>query len=135
MTVPMMCCGNRVAATGNENPMKIIVAIKRVIDYNIKIRIKADGTGVETANDDVTLLLAAAEWFTKCRAAAPAVELLQRAVVLQPENVVAANNLAMLLADSNRDFDLAIDNGVLAIDMAGPHGLVWDLCEAAGWPR
>src|ERR1700742_1438147 len=30
--------------------MKIIVAVKRVIDFNVKIRVKADGTGVETAN-------------------------------------------------------------------------------------
>jgi len=30
--------------------MKALVAVKRVIDYNVKIRIKADNTGVETAN-------------------------------------------------------------------------------------
>ncbi len=30
--------------------MKILVAVKRVIDYNVKIRLKADGSGVETAN-------------------------------------------------------------------------------------
>ena len=30
--------------------MKILVAVKRVIDYNVKVRVKADGTGVETAN-------------------------------------------------------------------------------------
>src|SRR5579871_5562986 len=30
--------------------MKVLVAIKRVIDYNVKIRVKADKTGVETAN-------------------------------------------------------------------------------------
>ena len=30
--------------------MKILVAVKRVIDYNVKIRVKADGSGVETAN-------------------------------------------------------------------------------------
>jgi electron transfer flavoprotein beta subunit len=30
--------------------MKILVAIKRVVDFNVKVRVKADGTGVETAN-------------------------------------------------------------------------------------
>jgi electron transfer flavoprotein beta subunit len=30
--------------------MKILVAVKRVIDYNVKVRAKADGSGVETAN-------------------------------------------------------------------------------------
>src|SRR6516164_11129027 len=36
------CCG--------EDRMKALVAVKRVIDYNVKIRVKADKTGVETAN-------------------------------------------------------------------------------------
>ena len=30
--------------------MKVLVAVKRVIDYNVKIRVKADKTGVETTN-------------------------------------------------------------------------------------
>jgi electron transfer flavoprotein beta subunit len=30
--------------------MKVLVAVKRVIDFNVKVRVKADGTGVETAN-------------------------------------------------------------------------------------
>ena len=30
--------------------MKVLVSIKRVIDFNVKVRVKADGTGVETAN-------------------------------------------------------------------------------------
>ncbi len=30
--------------------MKILVAVKRVVDYNVKVRVKSDGSGVETAN-------------------------------------------------------------------------------------
>ena len=30
--------------------MKALVAVKRVVDYNVKIRVKADGSGVELAN-------------------------------------------------------------------------------------
>ena len=30
--------------------MKVLVSIKRVVDYNVKVRVKADGSGVETAN-------------------------------------------------------------------------------------
>lgn len=30
--------------------MKILVAVKRVVDYNVKIRVKSDGTGVDLAN-------------------------------------------------------------------------------------
>ncbi len=29
--------------------MKLIVPVKRVVDYNVKVRVKADGSGVETA--------------------------------------------------------------------------------------
>ncbi|MPT24648.1 MAG: electron transfer flavoprotein subunit beta/FixA family protein, partial [Starkeya sp.] len=30
--------------------MKILVPVKRVVDYNVKIRVKADGSGVELTN-------------------------------------------------------------------------------------
>src|ERR1700761_6008919 len=30
--------------------MRILVPVKRVVDYNVKIRVKADGSGVELAN-------------------------------------------------------------------------------------
>ena len=30
--------------------MKVLVPVKRVIDYNVKVRVKADNTGVELAN-------------------------------------------------------------------------------------
>jgi electron transfer flavoprotein beta subunit len=41
----MGTAGNR-----GEGVMKALVAVKRVIDYNVKIRVKADKSGVETAN-------------------------------------------------------------------------------------
>ncbi len=30
--------------------MKILVSVKRVVDFNVKVRVKADGSGVETGN-------------------------------------------------------------------------------------
>ena len=30
--------------------MKVLVAVKRVVDANVKVRVKSDGTGVETQN-------------------------------------------------------------------------------------
>jgi electron transfer flavoprotein beta subunit len=30
--------------------MKIMVAVKRVVDFNVKVRVRSDGSGVETAN-------------------------------------------------------------------------------------
>lgn len=35
--------------------MKILVPVKRVVDYNVKIRVKADGTGVDLANVKMAL--------------------------------------------------------------------------------
>ena len=37
-------------AQETAEPMKLLVPVKRVVDYNVKVRVKADGTGVETAN-------------------------------------------------------------------------------------
>ncbi|HEV7478427.1 MAG TPA: electron transfer flavoprotein subunit beta/FixA family protein, partial [Burkholderiales bacterium] len=28
--------------------MKVLVAVKRVVDFNVKVRVKSDGSGVET---------------------------------------------------------------------------------------
>ena len=30
--------------------MKILVPVKRVVDYNVKVRVKSDNTGVDIAN-------------------------------------------------------------------------------------
>jgi electron transfer flavoprotein beta subunit len=30
--------------------MKVLVGVKRVVDYNVKVRVRSDGSGVETAN-------------------------------------------------------------------------------------
>ena len=30
--------------------MKILVPVKRVVDYNVRIRVKPDGSGIETYN-------------------------------------------------------------------------------------
>src|SRR5205809_7773874 len=35
--------------------MKILVAVKRVVDFNVKVRVKADGAGVETANGKMSM--------------------------------------------------------------------------------
>lgn len=33
-----------------ERRVKIVVAAKRVVDYNAKVRVRLDGTGVDIAN-------------------------------------------------------------------------------------
>ena len=37
--------------------MKILVPVKRVVDYNIKIRLRSDGLGVELANVKMSMNL------------------------------------------------------------------------------
>ncbi len=34
--------------------MKILVPVKRVVDYNVKVRVKSEGTGVDIANDKMS---------------------------------------------------------------------------------
>jgi electron transfer flavoprotein beta subunit len=33
-----------------QDTMKVLVPVKRVVDYNVKVRVKSDGTGVDIAN-------------------------------------------------------------------------------------
>ena len=40
----------RRASDGASWGMKVLVAVKRVVDFNVKIRVKSDGSGVELAN-------------------------------------------------------------------------------------
>ena len=35
--------------------MKILVPVKRVVDYNVKVRVKSDGTGVDIANVNMSM--------------------------------------------------------------------------------
>src|SRR5260370_25693410 len=37
-------------AAPERTEMKILVSVKRVVDFNVKVRVKADGSGVDTAN-------------------------------------------------------------------------------------
>lgn len=43
-------CINRSRLRKTAIFMKVLVPVKRVIDYNVRARVKADGSGVETAN-------------------------------------------------------------------------------------
>jgi electron transfer flavoprotein beta subunit len=38
-----------------EKILKILVPVKRVVDYNVKVRVKADGTGVDIANAKMSM--------------------------------------------------------------------------------
>jgi len=35
--------------------MKVLVPVKRVLDYNVKVRVKADGSGVDIANEKMSM--------------------------------------------------------------------------------
>src|SRR5260221_3499956 len=35
--------------------MKVLVSVKRVIDFNVKVRVRPDGSGVETANGKMSM--------------------------------------------------------------------------------
>ncbi len=37
--------------------MKVLVPVKRVVDYNVKVRVKSDGSGVDIANVKMSMNL------------------------------------------------------------------------------
>ena len=43
-------CESFICITSLENMMKILVPVKRVVDYNVKVRVKADQSGMDLAN-------------------------------------------------------------------------------------
>ncbi len=86
--------------------------------------------GVKTVREDAVLLLAAEQWFTKCQDMSAALEMLQRAVAVQPDNVIAANNLAMLLVDEGRDFEQALRYIDDVLRRTGP---VAEFLDTRGW--
>jgi electron transfer flavoprotein beta subunit len=47
---PREASAGEIATHGKRETMKILVPVKRVVDYNVKIRVKPDGSGVELAN-------------------------------------------------------------------------------------
>ena len=59
--------------------MKVLVPVKRVVDYNVKIRVKADGSGVETANVKMSMNPfdeIAVEEAVRCKEAGKATEII-----------------------------------------------------------
>jgi electron transfer flavoprotein beta subunit len=42
--------GDGISEAIGRSSMKVLVAVKRVVDFNVKVRVKADGSGVETNN-------------------------------------------------------------------------------------
>src|SRR4029079_2723248 len=42
--------GGNQARAGKQSRMKILVPVKRVVDFNVKVRVKADGSGIDLAN-------------------------------------------------------------------------------------
>ena len=72
--------------------MKVLVAVKRVVDANVKVRVKSDGTGVDTANvkmsvnpfddENGTFLVLTSREVSKASAIAPASYVVTDALVV-----------------------------------------------------
>lgn len=139
--------------------MRIMVPVKRVVDYNVKIRVKADGSGVELANvkmsmnpfDEIAVEEAmrlkergiATEVVAVSIGAKPVEETLRaalavgvdRAILISTdariEPLVAAKLLKAVAAKENADFVIA---GKQAIDDdANQTGQM--LAALLGWPQ
>ncbi|QDV40957.1 Transmembrane exosortase [Stieleria neptunia] len=86
--------------------------------------------GVIEAVDDPALLMAIVAWHTHHRRKTAALELLDRAVTRHPDNVVAANNLAMRLAEEGRDLQRALRHIDDVLKQTGP---VSEFLDTKGW--
>ncbi|MDV6029939.1 MAG: tetratricopeptide repeat protein [Phycisphaera sp. RhM] len=86
--------------------------------------------GMSEAVDDSTLLMAIVAWHMHHQRRTAAIELLDRAVTRHPDNVVAANNLAMLLAEEGRDFQRALRHIDHVLKQTGP---VPEFLDTKGW--
>ena len=63
--------------------MKALVAVKRVVDFNVKIRVKSDGSGVELSNvkvveEMVNLILAQRAYEVNSKAVQASDEMMQQ---------------------------------------------------------
>ena len=95
--------------------MKILVPVKRVIDYNVKVRVKSDGSGVELANVKMSVNPfdeIAVEEAVRLKEAGTATEVI--AVTIGPEKAQEQLRTAMAIGADRGIFvktDLPIDLG------------------------
>jgi electron transfer flavoprotein beta subunit len=78
--------------------LKILVPVKRVVDYNVKIRVKADGSGVELANVKMSMNPfdeIAVEEALRLREAGKATEIIIVSIGPQQATETIRNGLAM----------------------------------------
>ena len=78
--------------------MKVLVPVKRVVDYNVKIRVKPDGSGVETANVKMSMNPfdeIAVEESVRLKEAGAATEVIAVSLGVQPAQETIRTALAM----------------------------------------
>jgi Tfp pilus assembly protein PilF len=80
--------------------------------------------------DEPLVLVSAATWRMLRGDAAPALQLFQRALALEADNLVALNNVAILLADDPGQRDTAVAHLDRAMTRAGRHP---ELLDTKGW--
>ena len=50
-----LAISNKTHKKSTEAAMKILVAVKRVVDYNVKVRVNADNSGIDLANTKMSI--------------------------------------------------------------------------------
>jgi electron transfer flavoprotein beta subunit len=98
--------------------MKILVAVKRVVDYNVKIRVRADGSGVETSGVKMSMNPfdeIAVEQAVRLKEAGTADEVV--AVSIGPAATVETLRTALAMG-ADRGIHLACDNAVEPLAVA-----------------
>lgn len=98
--------------------MKVLVPVKRVVDYNVKIRVKADGSGIELANVKMSMNPfdeIAVEEAVRMKEKGPVEEIV--VVTIGPAKSQDTLRTAMAIG-ADRGIHVKVDDGVLVEPLA-----------------
>ena len=89
--------------------MKILVPVKRVIDYNVKARVKADQTGVDLANVKMSMN--------------PFDEIAVEEAIRLKEKGAATEIVVVSIGETGRNFAAGMSGGIAELEAAGVTGV------------
>ena len=98
--------------------MKVLVPVKRVIDYNVKVRVKADGSGVDLANVKMSMNPfdeIAVEEAIRLKEAGKADEIVAVSIGVKQAQETLRTALAMILSRFIPGFGVYIANALTSL--------------------
>src|SRR5207237_1063826 len=107
--------------------MKVLVPVKRVVDFNVKVRVKADGSGVELANVKMSMNPfdeIAVEEAIRLKEKGAATEIV--AVWIGPQQAAETSRTALAMG-ADRGSLVKVDGTLQTVKLKGPAIVTTDL--------